>query len=309
MTDHLAKHILDALHRPVLPEIAEFAATLAATGDSVAGVLFYGSCLRDASVSGVLDFYVLVDDYRQYHRSRMAAMANAVLPPTVSFAQSATTAGPCAKVAVISLRQFARRMRCGSIDTTLWARFCQPAALVHVRDEATAVAIADALADAAATAAAWAVRLGPEQGYAADYWTGLFRHTYGAELRVEKAGRPRLVYDFAADHFDRLLMPALARAGITVEETPAGTIRPRLSPDERRAGRRAWHRRRRAGKALNVARLVKAAFTFDNAVDYIVWKIERHAGQPIELRPWQRRHPVLAAPALLWRLYRRGMVR
>ncbi len=308
MTDGLTTHILEALRRPLLPEIAEFAGTLAA-GDSVVAVLFYGSCLRDATISGVLDFYVVVDDYRRYHRGRLAAMANAMLPPTVSFAQSGTTAGPCAKVAVISLRQFTRRMRGGSMDTTLWARFCQPAALAHVRDEATAMAIAEALADAAATAAAWAVRLGPEQGSAAKYWTGLFRHTYGAELRVEKAGRAQVVYDHAAEHFDGLLAPALARAGIMVEETPAGEMRPRVTSDERRAARIAWQRRRRAGKALNIARLVKAAFTFENAVDYIVWKIERHAAQPVALRPWQRRHPVLAAPALLWRLYRRGMVR
>jgi hypothetical protein len=29
----------------------------------------------------------------------------------------------------------------------------------------------------------------------------------------------------------------------------------------------------------------------------------------LELADWQRRHPLLAAPALLWRLRRRGAVR
>ena len=32
-------------------------------GDVVAAVLFYGSCLRKATHEGVLDFYVIVDDY------------------------------------------------------------------------------------------------------------------------------------------------------------------------------------------------------------------------------------------------------
>ena len=43
--------------------------------------------------------------------------------------------------------------------------------------------------------------------------------------------------------------------------------------------------------------------------DYIVWKIERHSGEKIVLSPWQRRHPLLAAPLLLPRLLRRGAIR
>ena len=56
-------------------------------------------------------------------------------------------------------------------------------------------------------------------------------------------------------------------------------------------------------------RLVKAAFTFDGGPDYLVSKIARHTGVTIELTGWQRRHPVLAAPILLWRLRRDGAVR
>ncbi len=63
------------------------------------------------------------------------------------------------------------------------------------------------------------------------------------------------------------------------------------------------------GKALTVLRLMKGVFTFDGAVDYAAWKIERHSGITPKLSPWQRRHPILASPALLWRLYRQGAFR
>ena len=49
--------------------------------------------------------------------------------------------------------------------------------------------------------------------------------------------------------------------------------------------------------------------TFAGGPDYIAWKINRHAGTNIELKPWQRRWPLLAAISLLPRLLRSGAVR
>jgi hypothetical protein len=58
------------------------------------------------------------------------------------------------------------------------------------------------------------------------------------------------------------------------------------------------------GKPLNVLRLVKASTTFDGAARYAAWKVERHTGVPVALTPWREKHPVLAAPAVLWRVWR-----
>jgi hypothetical protein len=52
-----------------------------------------------------------------------------------------------------------------------------------------------------------------------------------------------------------------------------------------------------------------ASFTFAGGADYIAWKINRHAGTKIELTPWQRRHPLIAAISLLPQLLRSGAVR
>ena len=69
---------------------------------------------------------------------------------------------------------------------------------------------------------------------------------------------------------------------------------------------RWWRRKQLKGKLYSIARLAKASATFAGGADYIAWKINRHAGTSIELKPWQRRHPLLGAPAIAWRLYRRG---
>jgi hypothetical protein len=55
--------------------------------------------------------------------------------------------------------------------------------------------------------------------------------------------------------------------------------------------------------------LAKASATFAGGADYIAWKINRHAGTKIELKPWQRRHPLLAGISLLPKLLKSGAIR
>jgi hypothetical protein len=70
-----------------------------------------------------------------------------------------------------------------------------------------------------------------------------------------------------------------------------------------------WRLRRIEGKALSVIRLAKATATYAGGVEYIAWKINRHAGTDIKLTSWQKRHPLLAAVSLLPRLLRSGAIR
>jgi hypothetical protein len=82
--------------------------------------------------------------------------------------------------------------------------------------------------------------------------------------------------------------------------------RPETSPEKAVA---EWKRRRRLGKTLNLLRIIKGIFTFDGGLDYALWKIKRHSGKTVPVTDWQRRHPLLAAPGLAWRLYRMGAFR
>jgi hypothetical protein len=65
----------------------------------------------------------------------------------------------------------------------------------------------------------------------------------------------------------------------------------------------------RKGKMLSVIRLAKATTTFAGGVDYLAWKINRHSGAGIVVKPWQRRWPIIGALTLLPRLLRRGAIR
>lgn len=276
----------------------------------VTSVLFYGSNLRSGDVEGVLDFYVLVDRLTQWHNSRPLALATRILPPTVEYWELPWQGHMLrAKVAVLRDDQFLDATRHDGLDTTIWARFAQPVLLAFARDGAASDYAITAIAQAVTSAARWAAMLGPEQGSPRDYWTALFKATYAAELRVEKAARGVSLVDHAADRYAALLAHAWDAAGIAFTPTDGNMLRPVLTDIDRSRRHRAWAGRRRFGKVLNITRLVKAAFTFNCGVDYLLWKLQRHSGVKLDLTPWQRRHPVLAAPGILWRLRRMGAIR
>ncbi len=276
---------------PVDPAIAAFAGALADASGARA-VLFYGSNLRTGSLDGVLDFYILLPGTRE-----------AAIWPTVSYHERDHEGAMLrAKVATMRLTTFARAAGGETADTTIWARFVQPSALVWTADEAARDDVIAALVAASATAARLAAALGPASGTAEDYWRALFRATYSAEFRVEKRGREDDILSVNADHFAGLLPLALDAAGIA-PGLHGAILTPGLMPAERARLLGWWKRRRRLGKPLNLLRLVKASTTFEGAARYAAWKIERHTGMPVKITRFRERFPLLAAPQVLFDLW------
>ena len=286
----LAERIAARLSTPVEPAVAEFARALTDAAGAVA-VLFYGSNLRTESLDGVLDFYLLLPGTQE-----------SAIWPRVSYHERLHDGMTLrAKVATMRLETFAKAASGELTDTTIWARFVQPSALIWAADEAARAGVIAAIASAATTAARLAAALGPASGTAEEYWRALFRATYSAEFRVEKAGRENDILSVNADHFAGLLPLALDAAGIDPGREGT-TLTPHLAPAERARVLAWWKRRRRLGKPLNLLRLVKASTTFEGAARYAAWKIERHTGMPVKLTPFRERYPLLAAPQVLWDL-------
>lgn len=301
MTPSVASLVGEELQAPAPPPAVAYAAKLAEAFDGVQAVLFYGSILRTGDLDGVMDFYVLTETVRPGLRG----LATRLLWPDVSYHELEIDGQVLrAKVATMTLAQFRSATRGEGIDTTIWARFVQPAGLVWSAGTDVAAEVIEAVADAARTAARFAAALGPSEGPPEVYWSALFQETYAAEFRVEKGGRERSILAFDVARYDRLLRSAWHEEGLLDIEA-AATVQPALGAEDRKRLGAAWRLRRRMGRPLNYARLVKAAFTFQGAARYAAWKIERHTGMPVEITPWRERHPVLAAPRVLWDLWRR----
>jgi hypothetical protein len=249
-------------------------------------VLFYGSCLREKQLDGLmLDFYLIVSEYGAAYDKAWMARANALIPPNVFPFQHGELA---AKYAVLSEADFHRLNGPETRNVSVWARFAQPSRLVWAANPSARTAAIDAVARAAPTLLAAAGKVAGEDPL--DWWRRAFSLTYSAELRAERKHRSGSVVDVDAARYLRFSEPAIAAIPANV-------------------GAGGWGRRRMEGKALSVIRLAKASATYAGGAEYIAWKINRHAGTNIELKPWQKRHPLLAAISLLPRLLTSGAIR
>ena len=279
------------LLEPTDARAARFAEAIAVRyGGAARAVLFYGSCLRESQLDGLmLDFYLTVSDYRAAYGPGWYAFANHILPPNVFPSQHD---GLAAKYAVLSEADF--RARCGpeAGDVSVWARFAQPARIAWAADAAARETAIASVARAAPTLLAYARGVAPEDEPLA-LWREGFARTYASELRAERDDRPAKIVAQDPARYRAFAEGALADGLPALPRAPAA----------------AWRRFARRGKRLSVLRLAKALTTFSGGADYLVWKINRHANTRIELKPWQRKWPLAGSLVLLPRLLRQGAVR
>ncbi|MDH3663818.1 MAG: hypothetical protein OEU92_28025, partial [Alphaproteobacteria bacterium] len=187
---------------------------------------------------------------------------------------------------------------------SLWARFSQPTALLYARDDQISTEITQAVAAAIATMLMASAPLVPSPASSAALWREALRQTYRAELRPESSERAAAIFKADEQRYDRM-----ARLVFANQLQDDGQINVQATAEETRRARRSWRSRRLLGKPLSVLRLMKSLFTFDGGVDYALWKVERHTGVRVPISNFERRHPILASPRLLWRVFRLSAVR
>jgi hypothetical protein len=289
-------------------------ALLARHGAAVQAILLYGSCYRRGDDrDGLVDLYLLVDGYRAVHGAGLAAVANRLLPPGVYLLEAPAGERVLrAKYAVLSLDALERGTGRRAFHSYFWGRFAQPTALLYARSDAVAGRVRTALAAAVVTFVTRVVPMLPREFDARMLWQRGLLLSYRAELRAERAESVRALYTAAPEHYAGLLQAALARVPFDV--TTSGPVeapryRVELSAAARLRGQLGWAGRRGLGKVLSLVRLVKGLFTFRGGPDYVLWKIQRHSGVAVHVPPGARRHPLLAAWAVAWRLYRRRAFR
>ena len=80
--DDLKELVAAELATPVDPRVSKLAAAIAAKhGAASRAVLFYGSCLREKQLDGLmLDFYLIVADYRAAYDRRWLARRQPLAP-------------------------------------------------------------------------------------------------------------------------------------------------------------------------------------------------------------------------------------
>ena len=294
LADYLSNH-LTASSDPILKAfVDDINAQLA---DSVIAIIFYGSCLRSQKYDdAMLDFYVIVDEYKNCYSSRLEAIVNSILPPNVYFLP--TDVGDkkyISKYAVVSYQQLVSKVSEKSFHPYFWARFCQPISTLYLKNDQARNDIVNIQALAVETFLL-ATRDNSYQSASYDHqsiWVKGFELTYAAELRAESKGRAKQIFENNKEFY----------SGIT-QALQSSTNQSHFiqSSKSHRLFVLSWRMRNILGRCLSISRLFKASFTFKNGVDYIAWKIERHTGEKMAVSPRLRRFPWIFAWPILFKL-------
>lgn len=292
--------------RPSTPEAAALAGRLADVGgESVRAVLFFGSQKTGAASRdrwSAYDLFVTVRSYRDFYErlqsvgqlrrpARLVAWLNTWLAPNqVAFRGPGGTFG---KLSVVTEPSFLRETGSARKDHFCAGRLFQPAECVHAADAEAAERALEGVAQAHALTLSWAAPWLPERFDTRDYTRRILEVSLGREIRPEPAGRAEVLWSaqqaYLADVYGKLL-----EAWAADEELVAlggGLYRlPQPVPDAVRRHAEAFFRR---SKRRATARWFKYMLTFDDWLEYIRRKAERHTGRSIELTARERRWPLL----------------
>lgn len=302
------KRIIEQEQRPIGSRAEALVAEIRRKhGGAEKALLFYGSSLRAGEASGkMLDFYVLVDSYRDVHGIGLKQLGSFLAPPSVHYCEADGPNGERlrSKYSIVSLSAFQRRTRGGAFESMLWARFAQPTILI-CSDPALHEELLQTLAHASHHFLSETAPLLKGDIAKTAIWERGLMESYKTELRPEDAtGRSKQIVAKHAERYAELSAAMFPSADSTasIHLSDSGTLRRNLC-------RTRWLGRRIVGKPMGAFRVLKAFFTFDAGLDYILEKIKSHSGAEIEVSEHARKYPLLHAPALAWRLFRKGAFR
>ena len=281
-------------------------------GEALQAILVYGSWLRGKRDT-MLDFYVLVEDYHTLD-SRWQGWMCRLLPPNVYHihhrdeGNQNDRAESRAKYALLTLNRFRHAMQ-HDFHSYFWARFAQPCEVLYVRDDAALAKLKDAFRCASDTFIRRVLPAMGDEFTSNELWTRGLSLTYQCELRTESSNRGESIYDFNPGYYDDVTTAYARKSNELSGLKPDNRYRNQSSVLSRKLSGLTWWLRRLQGKILSMLRLFKAAFTFNEPLEYLLWKIKRHSGVYIQPSQRQLNHPLIFAWPLLWKLYRRGAFR
>lgn len=280
--------------------------------DAINAVVIYGSCLRSGDIfDGLLDIYLICDNYRAAYDSSRLALGNWLLPPNVFYTEIEYQGQVLrTKYAVISSADFDKFCSPARFESYIWGRFAQPVAVPWHRDQASLDTLHNSLQQAVTTFLGRALPSIAASGSVTALWQDSLALSYNTELRSEGNNRATQLAQMSAQHFAAVtervaaaVSPPLRLSSVDGELCYECSV----SNWQRRWSRLAWTWRGMSGKLLSVLRLLKALFTFRGGLDYIAWKLERHSGESIVIPDRVRRYPLVFLWGFFWQLYRRGI--
>jgi hypothetical protein len=309
------------------PEALELAESMVAeTGASVRVVLLYGSRLLKARPDrySALDFVVVVDDYRAFYSALDSAgelhrpvrimvwLAGVLAPNVIAYAPNGGHDG-IAKCLVISRAHFERALGPEPPDHFMLGRMVQRLGYLWSAAPEEERWARTQIEGAQVRILTWMAPYLEDPVDAERLGRRLLEVCYQGEFRPESRGRAGKIFESQAEHFQKVLHPALVeavrsgamrRVGATDGDSDrrvshsegdgdGGGDAFELVAEVAPAERRRWKRHFRRSKTRTTLRWLKHIVTFANWLPYVVRKAERHTGRTIRLTLLERTVPII----------------
>ena len=274
-------------------------------GDTIQAFLFYGSGLREAeNIEKMLDYYVLARKYTDVHGFGPKALGSFALPPSVHYLESVDQERQPmnGKYAIMSVSAFRRRVIGRAREPMIWARFSQPCLIMSCSNSELRELLITDLAKAVIHFIEEVVPMVNGKISPAEFWSRALAESYRTELRAERPlERATEIVERYKPRYD-----ALAQAYFGPVDADGMIAISAVSSFRKFSCRLKWATRRWVGKPATSLRVLKAAFTFDGGLDYVLHKLTSHSGKNINFSDTERRHPVLLSPIIAWKIWRSG---
>jgi len=269
--------------------------------ESTQAIVLYGSWLRGKRDT-VVDLYVIVDSYKYLDSPLDKVLTNFFSPNVYQQVGENLAKDFRVKFAVINLEQFKKRVA-NDFHPYFWARFAQPTQILYVKNIEVRQALAATFKDATKRMIKESVPMLPKKFTTEMLWETALKLTYSAELRSESDTAPQSIIKTSLPELKSLTESIASECSLKKTNDVWQNDTNRFDYLKKAV---IWQTRFFIGKGLSIMRLLKAVFTFENPLDYLVWKIERHTGIKEEPTRLQRKHPLIFSWSLIWRLYRKG---
>jgi len=289
-------------------------------GDSILAVVLYGSCVSNStrSETSMPDFYLIVDDYRRFHKRRFQAYINAKLPPVVFNIDSDSNGlpGKC-KYCVISEKDLEVHTSLDAKDLYHLGRFSKKVSILYTKMVSDGFPIVEAAIRSWENLADHALCVTQSEFRVEHFAKSLLGLSYLGEVRLEKTqDKVSALYEANQEFYDHCFSQILLshsrshRDEFIFDETLAdGTYLQRRTPVKRVRQRQFLNKLLAKSRRRGKMRWAFMIFTVDNWVDILLAKVERTYGVKIELTEKERKHPLIFGWKYYFKFKREGKIK
>lgn len=272
----------------------------------VMGIMAYGSTLNDTTKSSTStpDFYVIVENYKDFYATPRDRFLNNHLPPSIYHIN--TPQGSC-KYCVISIRHLEKEVSEKAKDVYHLGRFSKRMGLIYAVDDVAEKQIVQTQVNAILSVSKRVLQ-SLDASFTLDHFIERSLYlSYQGDVRIESTDKVRKIMESEKAYYEQAFRIALKDLGIP--QNPEGQYILQKSALQKKLDHLRFDRFINQSRVRARMRWPKNMFTVSNWLDYMLAKIERTQEVKIEMTPTEKKFWYIFGWKHFIRLYRKKLIK